>query len=109
MHALLMLQTLLGTDAGSLGTVLVDILRTLGAVHQHHHVGRRHLGNAIAYQDVLAFTVHLKVQDTVRGFAAIVDGEADDLPEWAFFNVGTLEDARQKAAEKLAEEKGGAV
>ena len=41
--------------------------------------------------------------------AAIVDGEADDLPEWAFFNVGTLEDARQKAAEKLAEEKGGAV
>ena len=48
-------------------------------------------------------------QDTVRGFAAIVDGEADDLPESAFFNVGTLEDARQKAAEKLAEEKGGAV
>ena len=33
----------------------------------------------------------------------------DDLPEWAFFNVGTLEDARQKAAEKMAEEKGGAV
>ena len=29
--------------------------------------------------------------------------------EWAFFNVGTLEDARQKAAEKMAEEKGGAV
>ena len=47
-------------------------------------------------------------QETVRGFAAIVDGEADDLPEWAFFDVGTLEDARQKAAEKLAEEKGGA-
>ena len=42
-------------------------------------------------------------------FTAIVDGEADDLPEWAFFNVGTLEDARQKAAEKLAEEKGGAI
>ena len=48
----------------------------------------------------------MPLQDTVRGFAAIVDGEADDLPEWAFFNVGTLEDARQKAAEKLAEEKG---
>ena len=45
----------------------------------------------------------------ICGFAAIVDGEADDLPEWAFFNVGTLEDARKKAAEKLAEEKGGAV
>ena len=43
-------------------------------------------------------------------FASAVQApEADDLPEWAFFNVGTLEDARQKAAEKLAEEKGGAV
>ena len=49
------------------------------------------------------------IDQHVKGFAAIVDGEADDLPEWAFFNVGTLEDARQKAAEKLAEEKGGAV
>ena len=47
---------------------------------------------------------NVPLKDTVRSFAAIVDGEADDLPEWAFFNVGTLEDARQKAAEK-----GGAV
>ena len=47
---------------------------------------------------------YVPLKDTVRSFAAIVDGEADDLPEWAFFNVGTLEDARQKAAEKLAEE-----
>ena len=38
-----------------------------------------------------------------------LSGQCDDLPEWAFFNVGTLEDARQKAAEKMAEEKGGAV
>ena len=38
-------------------------LLALGAVHQHHHIGRRHLGNAVAYQDVPAFTVHLKVQD----------------------------------------------
>ena len=52
---------------------------------------------------------YVPLKDTVRSFAAIVDGEADDLPEWAFFNVGTLEDARQKAAEKMAEEKGGAV
>ena len=52
---------------------------------------------------------YVPLKDTVRSFAAIVDGEADDLPEWAFFNVGTLEDARQKAAEKLAEEKGGAI
>ena len=47
---------------------------------------------------------YVPLADTVRSFAAIVDGEADDLPEWAFFNVGTLEEARKKA-----EEKGGAV
>ena len=52
---------------------------------------------------------YVPLQDTVRGFAAIVDGKADDLPEWAFFNVGTLEEAREKAEKKLAEEKGGAV
>ena len=46
-------------------------------------------------------------KETLRGFAAIVDGKCDDLPEWAFFNVGTLDDARKKAADKLAEEKGG--
>ena len=52
---------------------------------------------------------YVPLKDTVRSFAAIVDGEADDLPEWAFFNVGTLEEAREKAEKKLAEEKGGAV
>lgn len=62
---------------------------------------------ALALMSIVLIYVPLK--DTVRSFAAIVDGEADDLPEWAFFNVGTLEDARQKAAEKMAEEKGGAV
>ncbi len=43
--------------------------------------------------------------ETVKGFAAIVDGQCDDLPEWAFFNVGTLDDARKKADN--GEEKGG--
>ena len=52
---------------------------------------------------------YVPLAETVKGFAAIVDGQCDDLPEWAFFNVGTLDDARQKAAEKLTEEKGGAV
>ena len=50
---------------------------------------------------------YVPLAETVKGFAAIVDGKCDDLPEWAFFNVGTLDDARKKAADKLAEEKGG--
>ena len=57
-HALLMLQAFLGADAGSLGTVLVDVLRVLGAVHQHHHIGGGHLSNAVAHQHLAGLTVH---------------------------------------------------
>lgn len=39
------------------------------------------------------------VEDTVDSFAALVDGELDDLPEQAFLNVGGAEDARRKARE----------
>jgi len=40
-------------------------------------------------------------KDTVRGFAEILDGKCDELPEQAFYLVGTIEDAREKA-ERLA-------
>ncbi|MBR1575504.1 MAG: F0F1 ATP synthase subunit beta [Bacteroidales bacterium] len=41
------------------------------------------------------------IEDTVKGFNAILDGEVDDLPEQAFLLVGTIEDARKKAQELL--------
>jgi len=44
---------------------------------------------------------YVKVEDTIRSFGEIVDGKHDDLPEQAFFMVGTIEEAREKA-EKLA-------
>jgi len=47
--------------------------------------------------------VYVKVSDTIRGFAALVDGTVDHLPEQAFYMVGTLEDAQEKA-DKLAKE-----
>jgi len=40
-------------------------------------------------------------KETVRGFAEILDGKCDDLPEQAFYLVGTIDDARAKA-ERLA-------
>jgi F-type H+-transporting ATPase subunit beta len=40
---------------------------------------------------------YLKVKDTVDSFRAILSGEYDDLPEQAFFNVGTIEEAVEKA------------
>ena len=39
----------------------------------------------------------VKKEDTVRSFRAILNGEADDLPEVAFLYVGTIEEAREKA------------
>ncbi len=45
--------------------------------------------------------VYVKLTDTIRGFGELVDGKHDDLPEQAFYMVGTIEDARAKA-EKLA-------
>ncbi len=44
--------------------------------------------------------VYVPLKETLRGFKAIVDGEVDDYPEAAFYNVGTLDDAKAKA-EKL--------
>jgi F-type H+-transporting ATPase subunit beta len=42
--------------------------------------------------------VYVPVHETVRGFKAIIDGEMDEYPEMAFFNVGTIEDVKKKAA-----------
>lgn len=41
--------------------------------------------------------VYVPVKETIRGFKAIIDGEMDDYPELAFFNVGTIEDVKTKA------------
>ncbi len=40
---------------------------------------------------------YVKLADTINGFKAIISGEADDLPEQAFYMVGTFEEARDKA------------
>jgi F-type H+-transporting ATPase subunit beta len=41
--------------------------------------------------------VYVKLEDTIRGFQEIVDGKHDDLPEAAFYMVGTIDDAVAKA------------
>jgi len=45
----------------------------------------------------------VQVEDTVRSFKAVVDGEYDHLPESAFYMVGGIEEAVAKA-EKMAQE-----
>ena len=45
--------------------------------------------------------VMVPIEDTIKGFNAILNGEVDDLPEQAFLNVGTIEDAKEKAKKLL--------
>ncbi len=40
---------------------------------------------------------YVEIDETIRGFKEILDGKHDDLPEDAFYMVGTIDDARQKA------------
>ncbi len=41
---------------------------------------------------------YVKLEDTIRSFREIIDGQHDELPESAFYMVGTIEDAVEKAA-----------
>ena len=56
---------------------------------QSFHVAEQFTGNP---------GVYIRVEDTVRSFAAIVDGECDDLPEQAFRYASTIDDVRERAA-----------
>jgi len=40
---------------------------------------------------------YVKLEDTIRGFAMIVDGKLDELPEQAFYMIGTVDEAIEKA------------
>lgn len=57
---------------------------------------------AVAEQFTGVPGVMVSIADTIKGFNAILDGEVDDLPEQAFMNVGTIEDAIAKG-KKLME------
>ncbi|PID72553.1 MAG: F0F1 ATP synthase subunit beta [Desulfobulbus propionicus] len=46
---------------------------------------------------------YVKVEDTVRSFKEILEGKHDDLPETAFYMVGSIEEAVEKAAGQKAE------
>ncbi len=45
---------------------------------------------------------YVKVEDTIKGFREIIEGKCDDMPEQAFYMVGTIEQAREKAKKMAA-------
>jgi F-type H+-transporting ATPase subunit beta len=60
---------------------------------QPFHVAEQFTGRPGAY---------VKIEDTIRGFKEIIEGKHDDLPEQAFYMVGGIEEAVEKA-KKMAE------
>jgi len=59
---------------------------------QPFHVAEQFTGTPGAY---------VRLEDTIRGFKEVLEGKHDDLPEQAFYMVGTIEEAIEKA-KKLA-------
>jgi F-type H+-transporting ATPase subunit beta len=55
---------------------------------QPFHVAEQFTGNPGKY---------VKIEDTIKGFRMIVEGECDELPEQAFYMVGKIEEAFEKA------------
>ena len=49
--------------------------------------------------------VMVGIEDTIKGFRMILDGEVDNLPEQAFLNVGTIEEAIEKGKKLLEQAK----
>ena len=60
---------------------------------------------AVAEQFTGLKGVSVSIEDTIRGFKMILDGEVDYLPEQAFLNVGTIEEAIEKGKRILEQVK----
>jgi F-type H+-transporting ATPase subunit beta len=76
-------------------TVVARARRIQRFLSQNFHVAEQFTGQP---------GVFVNVDDTVKGFKKILDGELDHLPENAFYMVGTIEEAIEKGEKLLAEE-----
>jgi F-type H+-transporting ATPase subunit beta len=59
---------------------------------QPFHVAEQFTGSA---------GVYVRLEDTIRGFKEVLEGKHDELPEQAFYMVGTIEDVIAKAKRML--------
>ncbi|MCD8255436.1 MAG: F0F1 ATP synthase subunit beta [Oscillospiraceae bacterium] len=69
-------------------TIVMRARKIQRFLSQPMHVAEKFTGVAGCY---------VPLAETIRGFKAIIDGEMDDLPELAFYNVGTIDEAVAKA------------
>ena len=98
-----------GLDRSSSGSIYLDDIRLdelsdddKMVVHRARRV-QRFLSQPfnVAEQFTGLKGVLVPIEDTIRGFNAIMDGEVDEYPEAAFNLVGTLEDAIEKGKKMM--------
>ena len=102
-------------EAGKLRLSVIRLVR--GAIRQQEIDGQKELSDedkevVIRSRRIIRFLsqpmfvaekftgipgIYVPIEETVRGFAKIVDGEMDEYPEAAFYNVGVIEDVPKKA------------
>ena len=51
----------------------------------------------VAEQFIGIHGIYVKLEDTIRSFAEVIDGKHDDIPEQAFYMVGHIDDVIEKA------------
>ncbi len=51
----------------------------------------------VAEQFIGMHGIYVKLEDTIRSFAEVIDGKHDSIPEQAFFMVGAIETVVEKA------------
>ncbi|MCD6135289.1 F0F1 ATP synthase subunit beta, partial [Candidatus Bipolaricaulota bacterium] len=49
---------------------------------------------------------YVKLEDTIKGFAMIIDGELDDVPEQAFYMAGSIDEVLARVKENKPQEQG---
>ena len=69
-------------------TVMTEQERFRNSCHSHSIVAETFTGIPGKY---------VPLKETIRGFKMIIDGEMDEYPEAAFFNVGTIDEVIEKA------------
>ena len=61
------------------------------------------IGTARRYEDVKNDAEKVPLKETIRSFREILDGKHDDLPEAAFYMVGNIDEAVEKARKMKGE------
>ena len=77
--------------------LLIRLRRLTEALEEHIRHNSADFAAVVAAQFTGLEGKYVKIADTVRSFKEIVEGKYDDIPEQAFYMVGTIEEALEKA------------